>query len=128
MWLYMPFEGSNSLAMERVLPCGKSVIDLLNPPSAVPSGMVSRVSVQSDGQIDFRIGNWNCNTGLIRMQPVGGVHAEPTLRFYRPTGMTLDYPNPEAFAWWLHMSANPVTMYTGALEFRSMNGAAPIGS
>ncbi len=100
--------------------------------SPVATGMVDRMTAYSSGKFDFRIGNWNCNTGMIRFEAepkLASNNGEPTIKLYRPTGMTFSCPDPESFAWWITVGSNLAgNPYTGSLEFCSSTTATPIGS
>ncbi len=99
-------------------------VDLMNPPGAIPTGMVDRMTITNEGRFDFRTGNWNCNSGLIRFEGHGTNESNPVIKLYRPTGTDITCPDPLSYVWWVHLSANPSAYeYTGALEFESVSTA-----
>lgn len=122
---------ANNLRLAANHPSANIHLDLYSS-SPVATGMVDRMTAYSNGKFDFRIGNWNCNTGIVRFEAEPKLlpsASQPTIKLYRPTGMTFTCPNPESFAWWITVGANPAGFpYTGSLEFCSTTTPTAIGS
>lgn len=86
-----------------------------------------------DGKIDFNVGNWNCQKGMIRFEGESwdgssGNVDDPVLKLYRPTGADATCPSPESFAWWIQNAGSAGGDNVGSLQFRALPTYGILGS
>lgn len=94
---------------------------------------VNRMTLWPDGKIDFNVGNWNCQKGMIRFEGESWDASspnvdDPVMKLYRPTGADGTCPNPSSYTWWIQNAGSSGGDNSGSLQFRALPTFGTIGT